>query len=108
MFERRENISEIGQPILRPGPRHDGETVRPFAAGDRSLPFAVAAVEHQDRVACGEPKHIAEIVALVALKRDRLAWRQRGIDEQPGLAEIVLRHARGVRFTGPFSPKDEN
>ena len=108
MFERRKDVSEIGQPILRPGPRHDGETVRPFAARDRGLPFAVAAVEHQDGIARGEPQHIAEIIALVALERDRFARRQRGIDEQPGLAKIVLRHARWVPFRRSFSPKEED
>ena len=85
MFQRRKDVSEVGQAILRPGLGHDRETVRPFAARDRSLPFAVASVEHQDRIARGKPQHIAEIIALVALERDRFARRQRGIDEQPGL-----------------------
>jgi len=38
---------------------------------------------------------------------DLALWRQRGIDEQPGLAKIVLRHARWFQFPRPFSPKEE-
>src|ERR1700737_3288962 len=73
MFQRRKDASEVGQAILRPGLRNDGETVGPFAAQNRSLPFAVAAVERENRLARGQPQHIAEIIALVVVKRDRLA-----------------------------------
>ena len=84
MFERRKHIGDIGQAILRPGLGQDLEAVGPLAAGNPRLPFAVAAVEHQDRVARREPQHIAEIVALVPLQRDRLAGAQGGVDEQAG------------------------
>ena len=72
MFQRRKDVSEVGQAILRPGLGNDLETVGPFAPRDRSLPFAVASVEHQNRFACGKPQHVAEIIALAALQRDRL------------------------------------
>ena len=65
MLQRREHIGDVGQAILRPGLRARSQAVGPLAAGDLGLPFAVAAVEHQDGVAGGEPQHIAEIVALV-------------------------------------------
>src|ERR1700737_3752317 len=95
MFQRRKDASEVGQAILRPGLRNDGETVGPFAAQNRSLPFAVAAVERENRLARGQPQHIAEIISLVVVKRDRLARRKGGIDKQPRRTKIVLRHGRG-------------
>ena len=73
VFQRREDVGDIGQAILRPGLGGDIQTVGPFASRDRSLPFAVASVEHQDGLAGGKPQHIAEIIALVALQRDRFA-----------------------------------
>jgi hypothetical protein len=32
MFQRRKDVAEVGQPILRPGLGDDGEIVGPFAA----------------------------------------------------------------------------
>ena len=107
MFQRRKDVSEVGQAVLRPGLGHDCQAVGPFAPGDRGLPFAVAAVEHQDGFAGGQPQHIAEIIALVALERDRLARRQRGVDKQPGAAKIELRHESMFQSARPFSPKVE-
>ena len=72
MFQRRKDVSEVGQAVLRPGLGNDLQAVGPFASRDRGLPFAVASVEDQDRFACRKPQHIAEIIALVALQRDRL------------------------------------
>src|SRR6266404_8189264 len=92
MFQRRKDVSEVGQAVLRAGLGEDIEAVRPLAPRDRSLPFAIASIEHQNGIACGKAEHIAEIVALVALKRDRFAPCQRGIDKQPGTAEIEFRH----------------
>ena len=90
MLQRRKHVGEVGQAVLRPGLGDDAQAVGPLAAGDRGLPFAVAAVEHQNGVAGGKPQHVAEIIALVALERDRFARRQRGIDEQPGAAKIEV------------------
>jgi len=98
VFQRREDVSEVGQAILRPGLSNDPETVRPFAAPDRGLSFAVASVEHQNGIAFGKAEHVAEIIALAALKRDRLARCQRGIDKQPGPTKVELRHARCSNF----------
>ena len=94
MFERRKDVSEIGQAVLRPGLGKEFQAVGPFAPRDRSLPFAVASVEHQNRFPGGKPQHIAEIIALVALQRHRFAGGQRGVDEQPGAAKIELWHGQ--------------
>src|SRR5260370_38131040 len=98
MFQRREDVSKVGQAILRPGLGNDPETVRPFAAPDRGLPFAIASVERQNGVAFGKAEHVAEIIALAALKRDRFARCQRGIDKQPGLTKVELTHGRCSTF----------
>src|SRR5258706_16085393 len=95
MFQRRKDASELGQAILRAGLRNNGEAVRPFAASNRSLPFAIASIEHENRLAGGKPQHVAEIIALAALERDRFARRKCGIDKQPRFAKIVLRHGPG-------------
>ena len=49
MLQRREHIGDVGQAVLRPGLGDDRQAVRPLAARDLGLPFAVAAVEHQNR-----------------------------------------------------------
>src|SRR5580692_4919411 len=92
MLERREQISEIGQAVLRPGLVLDGQTVGPLASGNRRLPFAVAAVEYQHGLAGVKPQHIAEIVALVPLERDGCARRQGGVDEQAWAAKVEFGH----------------
>ena len=92
MFQRRKHVSEIGQAILLPGLGNNRQAVGPLAPRDNGLPFAVASVEGQDRLARGEPQHVAEIIALAALEGDGLALCQRGLDEQPGAAKIELRH----------------
>jgi len=93
MFQRREDVSEVGEVILRPRLGFDGQAVRTLAPGDRSPPFAVAAVEHQDGVARGKPQHIAEIIAVVAFQRDGPTFAQRGVDEQARAAEVQFRHS---------------
>src|SRR6266702_3147635 len=98
MFQWRKDVSEVGQAILRPGLGNDLETVRPFGPPDRGLPFAVASIEHQNSVAGGKAEHVAEIIALAALKRDRFAGCQRGIDKQPGLTKVELRHGSMFQF----------
>ena len=75
MFERCKDVSEIGQSILRPGLVHDLKAVGPFAPGDGSLPFAIAAIERENGFACGQAQHVTEIIALLARQRDRLARR---------------------------------
>src|ERR1700739_3616580 len=107
MLERCKDVSEIGQAILRPHLVHDFETVGPFAAADGSLPFAIAAIERQNRFACGQAQHVTEIIALLARQRDRFAGRQGGLDKQPWLSKIVLRHDQ-CSNPRPFSPKDES
>src|SRR6266404_7201843 len=67
------------------------------------MTFAIAPVENQNRVAGGQTQHVAEIIALAALKADRFARGQRGIDEQPGRSKIELRHGRGSHSEVPFS-----
>src|SRR5262249_10276663 len=73
VLERRKHISEIRKAILRPRTVLNFESIRALAAGARSPPFAVAAVEHQDRAAKGQPEYITEVVALVAVERDSRA-----------------------------------
>src|SRR5713101_6080217 len=97
MFQWRKDVSEVGQAILRPGLGNDRETVRPFAPPDRGLPFAIASIEHQNGVAGGKAEHVAEIIALAALKRDGFARCQRGIDKQPGLTKVELRRSEERR-----------
>src|SRR5258706_1848898 len=94
MFQRRKDVSEVGQAILRPDLGNYLKTVRPFAPYDRGPPFTIASIEHQDGVAFGKAEHVAEIIALAALKRERFARCQRGIDKQPGLTKVELRHGR--------------
>src|SRR5947207_2471033 len=98
MFQRRKHVSEVGQAILRPGLGNDLKTVRPFASYDRGPPFAIPSVEHQNGVAFGKAEHVAEIIALAAPKRERFARCQRGIDKQPGLTKVELRHGRCSNF----------
>ena len=106
MLQRRKHIGEIGQAVLRPGLGDDRQAVRPLAAGDRGLPFAVAAVEHQNGVAGGEPQHVAEIIALVALERDRLARAPSGASTNSrGLRKSSSRHGQWFRFGAAFSLK---
>ncbi len=93
MFQRREHVGQIGQPILRPGLGFENQVIGAFAAGKHGPPFAVAAIEDQHRFAGIEPQHVAEIIALVAVKRERAACRQRRIDEEAGAAKVDLRHA---------------
>ena len=82
MLQRRKDIGDVGQAVLRPRPRDDAQTIGPLAALDRGLPFAVAAVEHQNGFAGREPQHVAEIIALFPLQRDSFALAQGGVDEQ--------------------------
>ena len=88
MFQRRKHIGDVGQAVLRPrlasGSSRLSGRLRPAIRG---LPFAVAAVEHQDVFAGRKPQHVAEIIALVPLQRDRLARAQGGVDEQAGGCE---------------------
>src|ERR1700690_1732811 len=69
--KRRKDVREMARPPLRRGLGHDFEGVGPFAPRDRSLPLAIASIENQNGFACGEPQHVAEIVALVAFECDR-------------------------------------
>ena len=92
MFQRRKDVGDVGQAVLRPRPGDDGQAVGPLAPVDLRLPFAVAAVEHQDLFAGAEPQHVAQIIALVALQRDSLTLPQGGIDEQARGAKIEFRH----------------
>ena len=92
MLQRRKDIGDVGQAILRPRPRDDRQAVGPLAAFDLRPPFAVAAVEHQDRFAGGKPQHVAQIIALVALQRNFLALAQGGVDEQARGAKIEFGH----------------
>ncbi len=107
VLERREGIGEVAQAILRPGLRQYAELIRAFTPLDGRLPFAVAPIEDQNRRAGRQPQHIAEIVALVALKRDRMAQTKRGVDKQPWRAKVECWHCKlGVfRFLVLFSPK---
>ncbi len=94
VLERREHIVQVGETVLFPGLADDLRAVRPLAARERGLPFAVAAVEDQHGVARRQPQHIAEVVGLVAVKRDAAAGGQRRIDEKTGTAEVEFWHQR--------------
>jgi hypothetical protein len=93
MFQRRENVGEVGEVVLRPCLGLDGQAVGPLAACNRRPPFAIAAVEHQDGVARGKPQHIAEVVALVVLQRDRKPGSEWVVDVEPRTAVIEFRHS---------------
>jgi len=71
MFERREQIIEIGVRLLRACHLPDNER-HLFAVRCRNsrLPFAVAAIEHKDRGAFGQAQHIADIICLQVIKLD--------------------------------------
>ena len=94
MLERREQVSQVWQRILRPRLVQHGEAVRPLAALDGGPPFAVPAVEHQDRAAGGQPKHVAEVIGLCTVERNARIGTERGIDKQPGAAKIRQWHCK--------------
>ena len=79
-LQRREDEPEIRAQALGDGLALDGE---PRAAlGERldlGQPFAVAAVEEQDRGALLPPQHIAQVMAARRIQRDRRTGRQRRI-----------------------------
>src|SRR5262249_36498164 len=93
MFEQREHVSHVAEPILLAGLLFDRQALRPLAPRYFRLPFAVAAVEGQNACAAGEAQYIAEIVGLVAVERDTRPYAQGGVDKQAGLAEIELGHS---------------
>src|SRR5260364_386606 len=103
VLQRREDISEVGEPVLWPGPMLDRQAVGPLAAADQTLPFAVAAVEDQDAAAGAKAEHIAEIVALVAVQFDMGAVLQGRIDIQARRVEVVFGHvASTVKKRRPY------
>ena len=63
-----------------------------LSAGEQILVFNGRDGEWQAQIAGRKPQHIAEIIALVALQRDRLARAQGGIDEQARGTKIEFRH----------------
>ncbi len=78
--------------VLRADRVQDLERVRPLAPRDRGAPFAVAPVEHQNGGAGCEPEDVTEVIALVALQRDRGSGGKGAIDEQAGGTEVEQSH----------------
>jgi hypothetical protein len=92
MLQRRKDVGDVGQAILRSDLVDDRQLIRPLAARDLRPPLAVLSVEHEDGIAGLKPQHIAKIIALVPRQRDALARAQGGVDEQVGGAKIEFRH----------------
>ncbi|MGY4629472.1 hypothetical protein ACVWY3_007228 [Bradyrhizobium sp. USDA 4486] len=105
MLERGKDVSEVGQPVLGPDLLQDHQSIRPLAAFDGGLPLAVAAIEGQNLRPRGQPQHVAEIIALVAVQRDPGVLGQGSVDVQAGRAEIVGGHGSKVRFAGVLNSK---
>ena len=67
MLERREQKVQVARLGLRALPLAEPGGHRLLAVRDqRSLPFAVAAVKQQHRIAVGKPQHIAQVIDLAA------------------------------------------
>ena len=97
MFERREQIVQVGRAGLRPGEPVDVEREPAFAgARQGGLPFTLAAVENQHGVAGPEPQHIAQVICLRRIERDACPFRKRRIEKKAGGAEIVASHGSKI------------
>ena len=94
MFERREKVMQVAGRVLRPGLLGDGERDRLFALAHQvRAPFAIAPVEHQNRVARLQPQHVGQVIGLSLVQWNTDAAVKRGRDEQTRRAEIVAGHA---------------
>ena len=109
MFERRKDVGEIGQPILRPGLGHDGRDC-PAVCGPRSTACHSPSRPLNTRIVspAAEPQHIAEIIALVALERDRFAAPPARHRRTAGAGENRVEACSMVPFRRSFSPKEED
>ena len=84
---------------LWPRLRADAQARGSLGGLERATPLPVPAVENKDAVAIPQAEHVAEIVRLGALERDRCPAVERRVDEKPGTAEIVAGH--GGPILGP-------
>ena len=84
---------QVERPRLLPDALPDFGRQRPLAGpGELGLPFAVAAVEQQQRVPSAEPEHVEQVIGLLAVERNLVAAGERRIEVNAGGAEIVVRH----------------
>ena len=91
---------QIARPWLRAHTGFDSDNGGPFSEPRKAAaPFALAPVEHQNRIPLPQPQDIEEIICLVAIKHRIGAGGQRRIDEKPGRAKFVARHGVNCRKT---------
>lgn len=91
---------QIARPWLRAQTGFNSKYGGPFSGPrNAATPFALAPVEHQNRVALPQPQHIEEIICLVAIEHRIGAGGQRRMDEKPGDAKFVARHGVNGRKT---------
>src|SRR5262249_31743083 len=96
-LEGGEQVVDVGPLLLRS--RLCAEVQDRVAAtgiGELGAPFAVTAVEGQDRVAGLEAQDVAEIVGLRGRAGDSTAFGEIGVDEQALGVEIVPTHGGGT------------
>jgi hypothetical protein len=92
MLQRGERVADACRRLLRPCLRFDCKLVGTLATGDDGAPLAVTAVEGEDSVATLQPQHVAEIVGLIGVERNRGRGRQRCIDVKARRSEIIAGH----------------
>ena len=94
MFERREQIMQIGMRFLCPGHFLNDECHLLAARGcDSRIPFAVTAIKHKNRVAISQAQHIADIICLHVIKIDLHRLRKGCVDIQALGGKIIAGHA---------------
>ena len=82
-LDRRETEPHVGLAALRPRLlRHPGGSALLAAQRQLGLPFAIAAVEQQERRAIGAPHHMAQIMRLRLVQRGLAPRAQSSLDEK--------------------------
>jgi len=93
MFERGEQKMQVGRARLLARALADLHGQRPFTGCRQyALPFAVAAVKQQHRVALRKPQDVTQIIGLVAIERNLGPTGKRAIEVDARGAEVVSRH----------------
>ena len=84
LLDRCEGEPEVGGKALDANARAAGEGAAALAClGDLGQPFAVAAVEHQDRATLGQAHHPEQVMGLVAGQVHEAVRPKGGGDEEP-------------------------
>src|SRR5262249_279925 len=93
LLKRREQVVEVESWRLRARSLADRERKRAFdAVSQGGPPFAVAAVEHEHRIAALEAEHIAQVMGLHRVEREPSAIVEWGIHVEPWGAKVVAWH----------------